>query len=266
MLPMLRFRSCLMALTLLLALLLIPSALAQNAPDATNPPLAFDAVSIREAQPDPGVVSTWNATSDSFRATITVESFVQSAYEFVLEDQILGLPGWAKSERFLIAAKMDPETYAAFNKLPGPEQARQWQRMLQNILTTRFRMRAHQESRPMPVYALRIAKGGPKLKTAAPAPGGWWAGGGRITGHSMDMSTLAGLLSGSLSSIVVDQTGLTGKYDVTLTWTPDDQRGLSDSGPSLFTALQEGLGLRLESTRAPVPTLVVDHIEKPSAN
>ncbi|MGB7171342.1 MAG: TIGR03435 family protein [Acidobacteriaceae bacterium] len=265
---MLQFRPRLIVLALPLALLLISAApaRAQTAPDAMNPPLAFDAVSIREAQPDPRVVSTWNATSDSFRATITVESFVQSAYEFVLEDQILGLPGWAKSERFLIAAKMDPETYAAFNTLPGPEQARQWQRMLQNILTTRFQMRAHQESRPMPAYALRIAKGGPKLKTAGPDPGGWSAGRGRLTGQSMDMSTLAGLLSGSLSSIVVDQTGLTGKYDVTLTWTPDDQRGLPDSGPSLFTALQEGLGLRLESTRAPVPVLVIDSIEKPSAN
>jgi uncharacterized protein (TIGR03435 family) len=265
---MLQFRPRLTALALPLACLLIPAApaRAQTIPDAASPPLAFDAVSVREAQPDPKVVSMWNTTSDSFRATTTVESFVQSAWEFVLEDQIIGLPGWAKSERFAIAAKMDPDTFAAFSRLPGPEQAGQWQRMLQNILTTRFQMRAHQESRPMPVYALRIAKGGPKLKTAAPGPGGWSAGGGRITGHSMDMSTLAGLLSGSLGSIVVDQTGLTGKYDLTLTWTPDDQRGLPDSGPSIFTALQEGLGLRLESTRAPVPVLVIDQIEKPSAN
>ncbi|MGA8110922.1 MAG: TIGR03435 family protein [Acidobacteriaceae bacterium] len=253
------------ALALALAL---PTALsrAQTAPPPANVPLAFDVVSVKPAQPEPGVASSWRAASDGFSATTTVENFVQSAYNFVLDDQILNLPGWAKSERFEIAAQMDPDTSAAFNKLPRDQRDRQWDRMMQSILTDRFRMQAHSETRRMPVYALMVAKNGPRLKPAAAGSADWSAGPGRIAGHLVDMSLLSTLLSGSLGRIVVDRTGLTGHYDLTLTWTPDDQQALPDSGPSLITALEEQLGLRLQATRAPAPVLVIDHIEKPSAN
>ena len=253
-------------LPLALTLLLSAPFRAQTAPPSANIPLAFDVVSVKPAQPEPGVASRWRATSDGFRATTTVENFVQTAYNFVLDDQILNLPGWAKSDLFEIAAKMDPDTAAAFNKLPPDQQDRQWDRMMQTILADRFRMQAHRETRRMPVYALVAAKGGPRLKPAPAGPANWSAGPGRIAGHLVDMALLASMLSGSLGRIVVDQTGLTGHYDITLSWTPDDRQALPDSGPSLFTALEEQLGLRLQSTRAPAPVLVIDHIEKPSAN
>lgn len=249
-----------------LALTLILSAPCRAQTASTKTDLAFDIVSVREAHPEAGLSSSWRTTGDGFRAMTTVENFVQNAYDFVLEDQILNLPGWATSDKFQFAAKMDPDTYAAFNKLSEGQQDRQWDRMMQSILVDRFHMQAHSATRSMPVYALVLAKGGSKLKPSPPGTPGWSTGPGRIAGHGMDLSTLAGSLSRSLGRIVIDRTGLTGQFDVTLTWTPDDQQALSDSGPSLFTALQEQLGLRLESTHAPVPVLVVDHIEKPSAN
>ncbi|HEX4038612.1 MAG TPA: TIGR03435 family protein [Acidobacteriaceae bacterium] len=252
-------------LVLFLALTAAPSH-AQTAPASPNPPLAFDVVTIKVANPERGLASSWSTTSDGFRAMTTIQNFVQNAFNFVLEDQILNLPGWATSDHFAIDAKMDPDTSAAFNKLPHNQQDRQWDRMLQTILTDRFQMRAHSETRPMPVYALVTGKAGSRLSTAAPGPGGWSTGRGRIAGHQMDMSTLADCLSAALGRIVVDRTGLPAQYDVSLTWAPDDQQGPSDSGPSLFTAIQEQLGLRLESTRAPVPVLLIDHIGKPSPN
>lgn len=252
--------------TLALVLTLLPVARSQTAANPQNAPLTFDVVSVKAAHPAPGVASSWSTTADGFRAMTTVRNFVQNAFNFVLEDQILKLPGWAPSDLFEIDAKMDPDTAAAYNRLPHNQQDRQWQRMLQSILADRFQMRAHSETRPMPVYALVPGKAGPRLKAAASGPGGWSTGRGRITGRQMEMSTLAECLSTSLGRIVIDRTGLTGPYDVSLAWTPDDQPAPADSGPSLFTALQEQLGLRLESTRAPVPVLIIDHLEKPSAN
>ncbi|HVT96152.1 MAG TPA: TIGR03435 family protein, partial [Acidobacteriaceae bacterium] len=228
-------------------------------------PVTFDVVSVKPAQPDPATAFYWRSTGDGFSATTTVQNLIQNAWDFVVEDQIVNLPGWAKSDKFEIAAKMDPEAYAAFRKLSDEEQDRRWNRMMQAILADRFHMQSH-ESRVLPAYALVLAKGGPKLKPSSAQGGGWSTGRGRITGHRMRLSDLADLLSHALARIVVDQTSLKGNYDISLTWTPDDERGLPDSGPSLFTALQDQLGLRLQTTKAPVASLIVDHIEKPSAN
>lgn len=265
---MLPLRFCLTGIALPLGLTLLPAlrSCAQGTPALEKTAPAFDVVSIREAQPEPGTTFSWRNTGNGLDAMTTVENFVQNAYNFVLEDQIVNLPGWAKSERFEITAKMDPDTYATFEKLSDNEKDQQWTRMLQSILTSRFHMQAHSDMRPMPVYALVIAKGGSRLKPAVPGPHGWSTGRGRITSQSLDIATLSTLLSGSAGRIVVDRTALTGQYAVSLAWTPDDQRGMPDSGPSLFTALEEQLGLRLESSRAPVPVLVVDNIERPSAN
>jgi uncharacterized protein (TIGR03435 family) len=233
--------------------------------DTATAPVTFDVVSVKPARPDAGTAFYWRNTGNGFSTTTTVENLIQNAWSFVLEDQIVNLLGWAKSDKFEIAAQMDPEMYAAFRKLSDHEQDLHWNRMMQAILEDRFHMQSHSESRVLPAYALVLTKGGPKLKPSSAQGGGWSTGRGRITGH-LDMSTLADFLSTVLVRIVVDQTSLKGEYDISLTWTPDDQRGLPDSGPSLFTALQEQLGLRLQPTKAPVASLIVDHIEKPSAN
>lgn len=100
-------------------------------------------------------------------------------------------------------------------------------------------------------------------------------GGGKLTAQGVAISGLANFLSSQVHRLVVDNTGLTGKYDISLQWTPDEvanahqeagATGTTDSGPSIYTALQEQLGLRLDSTKGPVETVVVDHVEMPSEN
>jgi uncharacterized protein (TIGR03435 family) len=149
--------------------------------------------------------------------------------------------------------------------------------MLQAVLAERFQMKVHQEDREAPIYALIVAKNGSKLKEATEAGADSLnVERGQIIGHSLSLQELAkGLTGGNTGRVVVDRTGLTGKYDFTLTWTPDQgaappgpDGGATENvpGPSIFTAIQEQLGLKLEPAKGPVKTLVIDHIERPSAN
>ena len=166
--------------------------------------------------------------------------------------------------------------------------------MMQSLLADRFKFAAHRETRELPVYALMLAKNGSKLKEAIPEnsypngikdeQGRGVAGMMRITpghieGQAIPIANLLGVLTQVTGRTVVDRTGLTGKYDISLQWTPDEPQTLptaadganrepsqESSGPSIFTAIQEQLGLRLESAKGPVEGLVIDHVEKPSAN
>jgi uncharacterized protein (TIGR03435 family) len=142
--------------------------------------------------------------------------------------------------------------------------------MLQALLADRFKLAAHAEKREMPMFALVIAKGGPRLITTN-AIGALSGGRGRIsiTGGDDALAVLAFELSWRLGRPVIDRTGLNGRYELTLNWTEDDvpSPAANTSGaPSLFTAIQEQLGLKLEATRGPVQVLVIDHAERPSEN
>jgi uncharacterized protein (TIGR03435 family) len=170
--------------------------------------------------------------------------------------------------------------------------------MLQALLADRFKLSIHRETKELPVYALVAAKNGPKLQEAKAdatypngikgpdgvARGGMMRiGGGEVTGQGLPIANLTRMLSQQLGRTVIDKTGLTGKYDFTLQWTPDESQGPmfkgadgappggnpappESSGPSLFTAIQEQLGLKLESQKGPVEIIVIDHVEKPSQN
>ncbi len=142
--------------------------------------------------------------------------------------------------------------------------------MVQALLVDRCHLQAHHETRDQPIYALSIAKNGPKLTPAKPNddPKAMFvmSGSGKITGSQAVLSQLVTQLTQALGRTVENRTGLTGKYDFTLTWTPEDQSSDSTAGTSLFTALQEQLGLKLSPAKAPVPVLVVDHLERPSQN
>jgi uncharacterized protein (TIGR03435 family) len=119
------------------------------------------------------------------------------------------------------------------------------------------------------VYALVIGKSGPKLKVVSmPIPGFGMESGHLETGpdQGVPISALASALEGQLGRPVLDQTGLKGFYEFALNWTPDNSLADALPGPSLFTAVQEQLGLRLESTKGPVEVLVIDHAEKPDTN
>jgi bla regulator protein blaR1 len=206
----------------------------------------------------------------------------------VEDDRIVGAPGWVKTDRFDIEAKVSPEDAPKLDKLKRDQRML----MLQPFLVDRFGLRFHHETRELPVYTLVIAKGGPRLNESKPdAASGDGSparhstminGRGSIEAHGSSMKNLTHALSPQVDRTILDKTGLTGSYDYTLKWTPDflpppppggSQGGppSGDSppdanGPSLFTAIQEQLGLKLEPQKGPVDVIVIDHIEQPSPN
>jgi uncharacterized protein (TIGR03435 family) len=164
-----------------------------------------------------------------------------------------------------LRAKLSPEDAAIWQKLRGEERNRQWHQLMRQILEERFAMKAHVEKRELPVYDLVIAKQGSKLKESAPDSGGVSNYGlGKISAKSTPISSLIVNLSGNVGRVVIDKTGLTGRYDFELNWAPDNE---PDAGPSIFTAIQEQLGLRLEPAKASVDVVVIDRLSSPpSAN
>lgn len=251
------------------------AALAQtNAPAATsrNAPLAYEVVSVKPyttASVD-GMTMWWSYTRDGFSAKgVTLLQLMISAYGILTPDQIEGLPSWADSAQFAIEAKMDEQDANAFQALSHPDKIHAQQQLLQSLLADRFQLKAHHENRERPVFDLVIAKGGSKLvDTPAGTPGGYSTGNGRLNGKGITVDTLVFSLANEVGRTVVNKTGLTGKYDMDLKWTPDDEQQSgqqsADAGPSIFTALEEQLGLKLVSAKGPVDTIVIDHIEKPS--
>jgi uncharacterized protein (TIGR03435 family) len=213
---------------------------------------------------------------------------------FGIEDsRILGAPDWVKTDRFDIEAKVDAADAPKLDNLPFDER----RKMLLPVLVDRFNLKFHHETRELPTYALVVAKGGLKMKEAKPGdtypngvkgPDGQSRGGmmmmgrGNLTGQAVPITNLVTMLSNQrLGRPLYDKTGLAGNYDFDLHWTPDDAPPMAaggaqggpagsdaatDPGPSLFTALQEQLGLRLDPQKGPVDVVVIDHIEQPSAN
>jgi uncharacterized protein (TIGR03435 family) len=209
-----------------------------------------------------------------FTATgITVKHLIREAFN-VRDFQISGGPGWIGSERYDVNAKAE----GAADRIP-PEQLRP---MLRALLEERFQLKVHEETREMPVYALVVAKNGPKLTASTSERGPMIRmGRGQLDVKKAPMTMLAQQLSQQLGRNVIDQTDLRGDYDFLLQWTPEPGQGggpfggppapdalpaADTSGPTLFTALQEQLGLRLESQRGSVPIIIIDRIEKPTEN
>jgi uncharacterized protein (TIGR03435 family) len=138
--------------------------------------------------------------------------------------------------------------------------------MLQTLLAERFKLAAHRESRVLPLYELVVGKKGSRLKAADPEEHeGTSSGGGNLTATRVTMAEFAYQLSRHLNAPVFDKTGIAGAFDIALHYSSDEDRGTA--APSLFTAIQEATGLKLESGKGPVEVLVIDHIEKvPTAN
>jgi uncharacterized protein (TIGR03435 family) len=151
--------------------------------------------------------------------------------------------------------------------------------MLRALLEDRFKLTLHREKKELPGYALVIGKSGLKVHEVEHEGKSWTRfGRGSLNGHEVSMSALADRLAGRLGRPVVDDTGVKGSFDINLEWTPDQSqpRGPKESaeplpvddgaGPTIFTALQEQLGLKLEPRKGPVEILVIDRVEKPSEN
>ncbi len=254
---------------------------------------AWDVSTVKPSSPD-ARGSMFQITPDGIKITgMPLWMAVREA--FGLEnDRLLGGPGWAKTTNFDIEAKVAPEDAPKLKALKM-EQRRQ---MMVALLAERFGLKYHHETRDLPMYELVVARGGAKMQASKPDPAGpdqgpgpapsperhmlMMRGRGHIESTGTGMSGLVRLLSGQLGRTVVDKTGLTGDYDFKLDWTPDemasaitkggnpapgDNSSTPDSaGPSLFTALEEQLGLKLEATKGPVDVIVIDQLEQPSAN
>ena len=178
------------------------------------------------------------------------------------------MPGWANSEPYDVQAKVDAATAEAWKKLSAKEVAAQQHLMMRSLLADRYQLKAHVETELGPAYDLVVAKGGLKMKEAPvdEKPYGMIAG-GTMTVHAKSLDWLIGNLAGWSGRIVVDKTGLVGKkFDFELKWSPDWQSDAANAGPSIFTALEEQLGLKVVPSQEPVKTLVIDHIERPSPN
>jgi len=242
-----------------LALSLVP-CLTQAPAQTINRP-SFEVASIKAVDPGEGVLH-YSRSSLSPTRTILVgnlHDFIKGAY--AVEDfQISGGPNWLSQDTFEINAVT-----------AAPASRDQVILMLQTLLEDRFKLAFHKETKQLPVYSLVLAKSGSKLKLADPTDTG---GAGFDVGEKshlhgpMDTSAMAHQLTSILGRTVLDNTGLKGIFKVSLEWAPDNVIASStdNPGPSIFTAIQEQLGLRLESTQGPAPVLVIDHAEKPSPN
>jgi uncharacterized protein (TIGR03435 family) len=266
--------SGLVLLGLLFAGALVPRwiAFAQQ-PDRPS----FEVVSVKPGDPNDRRVSVFMQPGGRFTATnATLKMLIGFAYD-LREHQMAGGPSWLGSERYNIEAKADSAT-----PIPPASNNVTMRLMAQSLLAARFKLAVHRETKEEQVYELVVAKGGPKLKEATDSAKGpqqgLGMGRGKVTGMAAATSLIARFLSEQLGRSVIDKTGLTGKYDFTLTWTPEFGQQFpggdrpeappptDPNGPSIFTALQDELGLKLESAKGPVDILVIDHAEKPDAN
>jgi uncharacterized protein (TIGR03435 family) len=247
-------------------------------PPARPKPMAAD------ANPSFEVATIKPSAPDERRRGITVQGRRLISYNTNLIDlmtfaygvhprQITGAPAWGESERYDLTGQPDVE---------GTPNDRQWKLMLQKVLGDRFGLTFHRGQRELSVYALTVGKTGQKLTKSEADPKGLpglgFRGLGAMIATNATMTDFAQTMQGFvLDRPVVDQTGIAGRYDFTLNWTPDEFQfgGLgvkppapadAASLPDLFTAIQQQLGLKLEATKAQTEVLIIDKVEKPSGN
>ena len=252
----------------------------------------FDVVSIKpiplNGRPTQGWMGIRFVADGVQAASQTLPELLCFAYGYGsvrFDGQVTGLPGWAATQRYDINAKMSPEDAAEVQKLGKDEQAQRRQAMMQALLADRFHLTLHRGSKEIPVYELRIAKGGIKMQDAATDPNPplkkgedgkpvttmrWLEKTSIWQGESM--KSLADLLSIPAASVgrpVQDKTGLTGTYDFTFDWSIYSAKAAASDSPgdvpSISTALGE-LGLKLQPATASYEILIVDHVEMPTEN
>lgn len=263
-----------------------------QAQNSASIPFNFEVASITLSDPDASggfmTIPGPGSISDRFtEKNVTLLKLIRAAYGIPLDaedSRISGGPTWLNSARYDIDAKIDSSVLEELKKLTPDQSTLAQQHMLQELLADRFKLTVHHETRNLPIYTLVIAKSGSKLQEAKPGEvsSSSYSGPERtqfITGQAKSIASLVRMLSVSLGCPVFDKTGLPGKYDFNLEWSPDDGQNpsgsRSDDGASsqpdsntssIFTAIQEQLGLRLLSGKGPVDIVVIDHVERPSSN
>jgi uncharacterized protein (TIGR03435 family) len=249
----------------------------------------FDVISIRPNRSASGQFRSGSTPDGVSIVNAPLIVLIRQAYGLFNsnDDRVAGAPDWVKSEKFDIEAKVNGTDVADLHKINREQRGQ----MLQALLADRFKLKAHSETRELPVYWLTTVKRGPRLKEAPPADpsdgvadsknpaarGSTQLSQGHLAARAISISSLLSSLTRITGRTVLDKTGLTGTYDVDLQWTDDAAASSSgpggsspdvtaESGPTLFTALQEQLGLKLEAGKGPVDCLVIDHVEHPSDN
>ena len=234
----------------------------------------FDVASIHESKKETdGHHHLINDPAVSLFRTVnlSVRDLIQFAYDLP-KSQILGGPAWLDSAMFDIDAKSDASVDATLRGMPNKQARRQKQVMVQGLLADRFQLKAHQETRQLAVYALIQTKDGPKFKPSEVSGTTIDAGLSRlhVAGSDDTLGLLARELASQTGRVVLNQTGLSGRYDLNLRWSRVDgvasDAAAADAPPDLFTAIQEQLGLKLQSTKGAVPVLVIEDVGMPSAN
>jgi uncharacterized protein (TIGR03435 family) len=260
------------------------------------PKPSFEVASIKRDTSPEGNARVTDAPGGRFIASrIPLRRVIQFAYRGI--DDFIGGPDWIDSDRWDIEAKAADGTVPPRTGLPDMTAPDTIALMVQTLLEDRFKLKVHTETRNLPLFELSVAKSGPKMKlsddqtppTALQGAGGSRGAGlargamrlGRneFEGQAQTMDIFAKALGAVYAGRpVVDRTGLKGLYDIKLQWTPDPavsapaapgvagNSSTAPSGPSLFTAIEEQLGLKLESSRGPLPVLVIDSVQKPSEN
>src|SRR5262245_20660948 len=302
-----------LALTILTVSSLPVVARQASSPGSQAAAPQFEVASVKQNRSGENRVMIGVQPGGRFTATnVTLRMLIRNAYQ-PQDFQITGGPSWLADDHFDIVAKAEAGDGMGdpFRADPNGQPSR-GQLMIRALLADRFKLVVHNESKEMPIYALVVARSdgklGPQLKTstvdcaalraaargrgplppppdpsgrgAAPPPCGIRIGPGNLAVGGSPMERVANSLSMFAGRIVFDKTGLTGNYDFTLTWTPDQVANrppgappgpdgappIDPNGPSLFTAVQEQLGLKLDSQRGPVTLLVIDRAEHPTEN
>jgi uncharacterized protein (TIGR03435 family) len=249
---------------LLVALIAVAPAIRTQTPAQSDAePLKFEVASVKPSRADDPAPES-NSLSGSLNWNSSLKMLITIAYK--LQDyQLVGEPKWVTSEYYRIVAK------PPVGPVPADQKTRmdQTSERLRSLLIERFQLSTHHETRSLPEYFLVVAKGGPRLKEVVRGDQTFsmrTPPGKIITKGGATIEFLARILSIRLGSPVIDKTGLSRDqlYDIQLNYAPDESP--SDTVPPLFTALQEQLGLKLEAGKGPVDVLVIDHVERPSAN
>ena len=272
-------------------------SLAQNAAPQTglaspdDPKFAtfrYDVVSIKPYKDDPKATAHWMGEQDSpdgmTMRNVGVDFFVGQAYR-TEHSKVTGGPDWATRDKYEVEAKMDPEVADAFQKLSPVEKKLARQHMMQVFVREYLKAAVHLETTEVSVYDLVIAKNGPKLtEVTDPAiPDGGFRGssipgGMQLVAQAMQLATMMGQLSYVSGRPVYDKTGLIGRYNFTLRYSQDNNMSASvpgmggdasppvDVAPPLARALEEQIGLKLVPSKGNMDVIVIDHVERPSAN
>ena len=263
-----------------IALLSAPQIRGESQDATTAPAFSFEVASIKPDHLDGHSTRISYDNNSLVTSGVSLKRLIEFAYN-VGDFQVSGGPGWVESETYQVQAKIDHETAVVLSKLPREQVFEQRRAMVQKLLAERFNLKLTHSTKELPIYALMVAKNGPKFSQSAStdnARPGFTSHNGDVTVKAATMRALAEWLSGIVGRKVVDKTGLEGKYDFAMkyderrqalvaTLPADGAPALSDSsGPSIFTALHDQLGLQLESQKGPVETLIIESAEKPSPN